>query len=50
MLRYSINRIQIKDHRERSYEINKISLFYFNGKHIFKTMDVMDQRLVVRVN
>ena len=30
-LRHSVNRIQGKDHRVRTYKINKISL-YFNGK------------------
>ena len=31
-LRHSIHRIQIKDHRMRTYEINKILLFCFDDK------------------
>ena len=31
-LRHSTNRIQSKDHRIGSYEINKISLLYFDDK------------------
>ena len=32
MLAHSINRFQSKDHRIRTYEINKISLPCFNDK------------------
>ena len=31
-IRYSINRIQSKDHRIGTYEINKILLFCFDDK------------------
>ena len=31
-MRHSINRIQSKDHWIRTYEINKISLSYFDDK------------------
>ena len=31
-LRYSVNRIQRKDHRTGAYEINKIFFFCFSGK------------------
>ena len=31
-LRHSLNRIQSKDHRIGTYEINKISLSYFDDK------------------
>ena len=31
-LKHSMNRIQIKDHRIRTYEINKISLSCFDDK------------------
>ena len=31
-LRHSLNRIQSKDHRIGAYEINKISLSYFDDK------------------
>ena len=31
-LRNAMNRIQSKDHRIGTYEINKISLFYFDDK------------------
>ena len=41
-LRHSMNRIQSKSHRIRNYEINRISLSYFDDKmHILK-MDIMD--------
>ena len=31
-IRHSMNRIQSKDHRIRTYEINKISLYCFDDK------------------
>ena len=31
-IRHSMNRIESKDHRMRTYEINKISLSYFDEK------------------
>ena len=41
-LRHSINRIQSKDHRTGTYEINKISLLVLMTKYISKAMDMMD--------
>ena len=41
-LRHSMNRIQSKDHKIGTYEINRISLSCFDDKFTFKTMDVMD--------
>ena len=32
MFENSVNRIQSKDHRTGTYEINKISLYYFDDK------------------
>ena len=40
--KHSMNRIQSKDHRKVTYEINKISLSCFDEKYISKTMDTMD--------
>ena len=37
-----MNRIQSKDHRIRTYEINEISLSFFDNKYISKTMDTID--------
>ena len=48
--RHSINSIQSKDHRIGTYEINKISFFVLMIKYASKTMDVMDQLSVIRVN
>ena len=45
-LRHPIN----IDHRIGTYEINKISFSCFDDKIKFKTMDMMDQLLVIRVN
>ena len=39
-IRHSLNRIQSKDYKIGAYQINKISLSRFNGKYIFKTMDM----------
>ena len=36
-IRYSMNRIQSKDHRIRTYEINKISLSCFDDKIYIKS-------------
>ena len=44
-LRHSMNRIQSKDHKIGTYEINKISLSCFDDKiyiQKFKIMDTMD--------
>ena len=49
-IRHSMNRIQSKDHRIGTHEINKISLSCFDDSIIFKTMDMMDSLLVARVN
>ena len=37
-LRNSMNKIQSKDHRIRSYEVNKISLLCFDDKTCIRTM------------
>ena len=44
--KHSMNRIQSKDHRKVTYEINKISLSCFDEKYISKTMDTMDYLFV----
>ena len=49
-LRHSMNRIQSKDHRIETYEINKISLSCFDDKIYLQKMDVMDWLLVFGVN
>ena len=41
-LRHSMNKIQSKDHRIRTYEINKIDLSAQMIKYTSKKMDVMD--------
>ena len=42
-IRHPINRIQSKDLRTGTYEINKISLSFFDDKIcIFKKMDITD--------
>ena len=41
-LRHSINGIQSKDHRIGTYEINRFSLFCFNGRIYIKNNDMMD--------
>ena len=45
-LRHPIN----IDHRIGTYEINKISFSCFDDKIKFKTMDMMDSLLVIRIN
>ena len=37
-----MNRIQSKDHRIGTYEMNKVSLSLFDNKYKSKTMDMMD--------
>ena len=49
-LSYSMNRIQRKDDKIGTYEINKISLSCLDDKYISKTTDMMDQPLVIRLN
>ena len=41
-IRHSMNRIQSKDHRRGTYEMNKIWLLCFGNKIIFKTMAVIN--------
>ena len=41
-LKHSMNRIQSKDHKIGTYEINKISFFFLIIKYTSKTMDVTD--------
>ena len=41
-VRHSMNRIQSKDHKIRTYEINKISCLALMIKYTSKTLDVMD--------
>ena len=41
-LRPSMNYIQSKDHRRRTYEISKVSLSCFGNKYRYETMDVVD--------
>ena len=41
-LRHLMNKIQSKDHRIGTYEINKISLSYFDDKIYIAAMDKMD--------
>ena len=41
-LRRSMHRIQSKDHRTGTYEINKILCHALMVKYIFKAMDVID--------
>ena len=42
--------IQSKDHREKSYEINIISLLCFNDNYTLKTINMIDYILVSRIN
>ena len=37
-----MNKIQNKDHRTGTYELNKILLSCFDDKYISKTMEMMD--------
>ena len=46
-LRHLMNRIQTKDHKIKTYEMNKISLMI---KYTFKIMDMNDWLLVITVN
>ena len=39
---HSVNRIQSKDHRIGTFEINEVPLSCLMTKYIFKTMDMMD--------
>ena len=41
-IRHAKNRIQSKDHRVGTYEINKISLSCFDDKIYIQKMDTMD--------
>ena len=43
-------RIQYKDYRIGTYEINKFPCLVLMTKYIFKTMDMIDYLLVIRVN
>ena len=45
-----MNRIQNKYHTIGTYEIKKISLSCFDEKYISKTMNTIDQVLVIKVN
>ena len=49
-LRHSVNRIQSKDHKIGTYEINNFFLFALMIKHTSKTMNVMNKLLVIRVS
>ena len=44
-----MNRIQSKYHTIGTYEIKKISLSCFDEKYISKTMNTIDQVLVIKV-
>ena len=41
-IRHSMNRIQSKNHKIGTYEINKIWFSGFDDKYICKSMDMMD--------
>ena len=45
-----MNRIQSKYHIIGTYKIKKISLSCFDEKYISKTMNTIDQVLVIKVN
>ena len=45
-----MNGIQSKDHRIGSYEINKLSLSFFDEKIYIQNNGLMDQLLVIRVS
>ena len=49
-LRHSMNNIQSKDHRIRTYEINKVSLSYFYDKIYIQNNKCDRLALVIRVN
>ena len=49
-LRHSMNNIQSKDHRIRTYEINKVSLSYFYDKIYIQNSKCDRLALVIRVN
>ena len=48
--KHSLNRIQSKVDKIKTYEINKILLLVLMVKCTSKTMDIMDQLLVIKVN
>ena len=48
--RHSMNRIPSKDHKIGTYEIKKFLRLALMIKYTSKTIDVMDQLLVIRVN
>ena len=48
--RHSMNRIPSKDHKIGTYEIKKFLCLALMIKYTSKTIDVMDQLLVIRVN
>ena len=41
-VRYSMNRIQSKNHRIETYEINKYNYLVLMTEYIFKAMDIPD--------
>ena len=49
-IKHSLNRIQSKVDKIKTYEINKILLLVLMVKCTSKTMDIMDQLLVIKVN
>ena len=50
-LRHSINRIPSKDHKTRTYEVNKVlTCLALITNYISKTMGMMDQLLAIRDN
>ena len=48
--RDAMNRIQSRDHRTESYVTKKIHCLVLTTKHFFKTIDIMDQLLDIKVN
>ena len=47
---HSMSKIQSRDHRLGTYEINKISWSSFDGKIYIKKMEMTDYFSVIRVN
>ena len=47
---HSVSKIQSRDHRLGTYEINKISWSSFDGKIYIKKMEMTDYFSVIRVN
>ena len=41
-IRHSMNRIQVKDNKIGTYEINKVSMSFLMANYIFKAMDMTD--------